>query len=421
MTSFWCQRAWISGQAVPSVAIEANTDGKIAAVEVGVDPGNRHRLDGLVFPGLANAHSHAFHRALRGRASTQKDFWAWREAMYRVADRLDPDSYLDLGTRVYREMALSGFTAVGEFHYLHHGPGGVPYANPNAMAEALRHAAARAGIRLTLLDTCYLEGGIGIELSPTQQRFADGSVEAWSQRRQLLIEDANTRIGAAIHSVRAVKPPDLALVATEADSLPLHVHVSEQVAENEAAQAAFGLSPTELLQRAGALGPRSTAVHAIHLSAQDRQILSSSGTMVCACPTTEADLGDGIGPFSILARSGVPLAVGSDQHVRVDPFEEVRRLEMDQRLALGERGHFSAVDLVEILSENGYRSIGWDEGGKIALGGLCDLVALRTDTIRTAGADLSSLIWSAGPGDISEVVVGGRTIVREGIHLLNAD
>ncbi|HEY7584151.1 MAG TPA: formimidoylglutamate deiminase [Acidimicrobiia bacterium] len=421
MTSYWCQQAWISGQAVSSVAIEAGVDGRITAVEVGVDPGDSHCLEGLVFPGLANAHSHAFHRALRGRASTQRDFWAWREAMYRVADGLDPDSYFELGARVYREMTLAGFTAVGEFHYLHHGRGGTPYSNPNAMGEALRHAAATAGIRLTLLDTCYLEGGIGIELSPTQQRFADGSVQAWSQRRQLLIEDANTRIGAAIHSVRAVKPDDLALVADDAKGVPLHVHLSEQMAENEAAQAAFGLSPTELLQRAGALSPLSTAVHAIHLSPQDRQILGGSGATVCACPTTEADLGDGIGPFSSLARSGVPLAVGTDQHVRIDPFEEVRRLEMDQRLALGGRRHFSAADLVECLSENGYRSIGWDEGGKIAVGCLCDLVAVRTDTFRTAGADPSSLIWLAGPGDISEVVVAGRTIVSEGTHLLSAD
>lgn len=420
MTSFWCQQAWISGQAVPSVVITAGTDGKIVAVEVGVDPGGHRRLEGLVFPGLANAHSHAFHRALRGRTPTQMDFWAWREEMYRVADGLDPDSYLELATAVYREMVLAGFTAVGEFHYLHHGPGGTPYSNPNAMSEALRHAAAMAGIRLTLLDTCYLQGGIGIELSPSQQRFADGSVEAWSQRRRLLTEDANTRLGAAIHSVRAVKPDDLALVAEEAEGLPLHVHLSEQRGENEAAQAAFGLSPTQLLERAGALSPLTTAIHAIHLSPQDREMLRGSGAAVCACPTTEADLGDGIGPFSRLARTGVPLAVGSDQHVRIDPFEEVRRLEMDQRLAQGGRGYFTAADLVEILSENGYRDIGWGEGGKIAPGSLCDLVAVRTDTVRTAGADPSSLIWLAGPGDISEVVVGGKTIVRDGTHLLNA-
>jgi cytosine/adenosine deaminase-related metal-dependent hydrolase len=208
-------------------------------------------------------------------------------------------------------------------------------------------------------------------------------------------------------------------VVSDTGSLPLHVHLSEQAGENEAAQAAYGLSPTELLQRAGVLGSLTTAVHAIHLSPEDRRILCDSGTTVCACPTTEADLGDGIGPFSELAREGVPLVVGTDQHVRIDPFEEVRRLEMDQRLNTGIRGHFDAGQLVEMLSENGYRSIGWDEGGKIAQGSWCDLVAVRTDTIRTSGIEPSAVLWAAAPGDVSEVVVGGRTIVRQGVHLLS--
>jgi formiminoglutamate deiminase len=418
MTSFWCEQAWIGGQAVPSVAIDSGIDGKITAIEVGVDAADRHRLMGLVYPGLANAHSHAFHRALRGLPAAQSDFWTWREEMYRVADRLDPDSYRELATAVYREMALAGFTAVGEFHYLHHGSGGKRYSDPNAMGEALREAAASAGVRLTLLDTCYLEGGIGKALSPTQLRFADRSVQAWSERRQLLEKDLNTRIGAAIHSVRAVKPGDLAKVVSDTGGIPLHVHLSEQAAENGAAQAAYGLSPTELLQRAGALGPLTTAVHAIHLSPEDRDILRDSGAAVCACPTTEADLGDGIGPFAELARAGVPLVVGTDQHVRIDPFEEVRRLEMDQRLATGVRGHFDGEQLVEVLSENGYRALGWDDGGKIAVGSWCDLVAMRTDTVRTSGVELSSLLLVVGPGDVSDVVVGGRTVVRQGVHLL---
>jgi formiminoglutamate deiminase len=421
MTSFWCEQAWIGGRAVPSVAVEGGSDGRITAVEVGVEATNHHRLLGLVYPGLANAHSHAFHRGLRGKAAAQGDFWAWREEMYRVAADLDPDSYRELATSVYREMALAGFTAVGEFHYLHRGPGGKAYSDPNAMGEALREAAARAGVRLTLLDTCYLEGGIGKALSPAQQRFSDGSVEAWTERRQLLREDDNTRIGAAIHSVRAVKPDDLAQVVSDTGSLPLHVHLSEQAAENEAAQAAYGLSPTELLQRAGTLAARTTAIHAIHLSAADRTIVRDSGATVCACPTTEADLGDGIGPFSELAREGVPLVVGTDQHVRIDPFEEVRRLEMDQRLDTGIRGHFDVAQLVEMLSVNGYRSLGWHEGGKIAQGSWCDLVAVRTDTIRTSGIDTSALLWAAGPGDVAEVVVGGRSIVRDGVHLLSGE
>lgn len=420
MTSFWCEQAWIGGRAVPSVAIDAGDDGKIIAVEVGVEASDRHRLEGLVYPGFANAHSHAFHRALRGRAQTNQDFWAWREEMYRVAEGLNPDSYRELATAVYTEMALAGFSAVGEFHYLHHQTSGKPYSDPNAMGEALREAAAVAGIRLTLLDTCYLEGGIGVELSPSQKRFSDGTVGAWSKRLQMLRPDRNTRIGAAIHSVRALKPDDASEAVAHAVGLPLHVHVSEQLGENEAAQAAYGLSPVAILERAGVLGPLTTAVHAIHLSSADLGMLAASGATVSACPTTEADLGDGIGRFSEMAQAGIPLVVGTDQHARIDPFEEVRRLELDQRLATGVRGHFDGAQLAEILSENGYRSIGWDDGGRIAVGWWCDLVAVGTDSVRTSGVGPDRLLLAAGPADVSEVVVGGRTIVRDGVHLLSA-
>jgi formiminoglutamate deiminase len=337
--------------------------------------------------------------------------------MYRVADRLDPDSYLELAAAVYREMTLAGFTAVGEFHYLHHRSGGKPYTDPNAMGEALRAAAARAGIRLTLLDVCYLEGGIGVELSPTQQRFSDGTVEAWSQRRQLLREDANTRIGAAIHSVRSVRPEDTAKVMAAAGGVTLHVHVSEQIGENEASQAAYGLTPVALLERSGVLGPLTTAVHAVHTSADDLEMLAGSTTTVCACPTTEADLGDGIGPFARMAALGIPLAVGTDQHAQIDPFEEVRRLELDQRLATGERGHFSGGSLIDVLTENGYRSLGWEEGGRIAIGALCDLVAVRANTVRTQGVDPEWVPMVASPADVSEVIVGGKMIVHDGAHV----
>ncbi|MGH8924290.1 MAG: formimidoylglutamate deiminase [Acidimicrobiia bacterium] len=418
MTSFWCQLAWIGGQAVESVAIDAGDDGKITAVEVGVEPGNRHRLSGLVYPGFANAHSHAFHRSLRGKAQAGQDFWAWREEMYRVADGLDPDSYLQLATKVYTEMVLAGFTAVGEFHYLHHQPGGEPYADPNAMGEALRQAATAAGIRLTLLDTCYLEGGIGADLSPTQRRFSDGSVEGWRERMAMLQPDPNTRIGAAIHSVRAVNPDDLPKVVAATSRTPLHIHVSEQAGENEASQAAYGLSSLAVLERAGVLGPLTTAVHAIHVSDEDLTSLSSSGTTVCACPTTEADLGDGIGPFAAMASAGIPLVVGTDQHVLIDPFEEVRRLEMDQRLATGVRGHFEVSQLVDALCAEGYRSIGWDDGGRIAVGAWCDLVTVRTNTARTDGVHPDWLLIAAGTREVAEVIVGGRTIARDGIPSL---
>ena len=206
-------------------------------------------------------------------------------------------------------MALAGVTAVGEFHYVHHRPGGAPYADANAMGRALMAAAADAGVRITLIDACYLESAPGRPVEGAQVRFADKSAEAWAQRLGELAGAASVlgaRLGAAVHSVRAVPPKSAEVVAalSEAHGLPLHFHLSEQVGENEMAQAAYGLSPTELLRTAGALGPGSTAVHATHLSAHDEVLLAGSGTGTCMCPTTEQDLGDGVGPARRLALAG---------------------------------------------------------------------------------------------------------------------
>ncbi len=259
-------------------------DGRFASVETDTEPGDAHRLPGIVLPGFANAHSHAFHRALRGRTHNGGGtFWTWRERMYAVADRLDPDSYLTLARATYAEMALAGITAIGEFHYLHHAPGGVRYNDPNAMAEALRQAAADVGVRLTLLDACYLTAGIGdTELAPTQLRFSDGTADAWAERVGALRNSAGMRIGAAIHSVRAVPRDAIPTVVSASTSRPLHVHVSEQPAENEACLAAYGCTPTALLAEHGAIGPETTAVHATHLTEADIRVLTRH-RQLCAC------------------------------------------------------------------------------------------------------------------------------------------
>ncbi len=226
-------------------------DGRFASVEAGVEAGDAQRLPGIVLPGFANAHSHAFHRALRGRThDSGGTFWTWRERMYAVADRLDPDSYLALARATYAEMALAGITSVGEFHYLHHAPGGARYDDPNAMAEALRQAAKEAGVRLTLLDACYLTAGIGdTELAPTQLRFSDGTADAWAERVAALDNSAGMTVGAAIHSVRAVPRDQIPAVVRAAVDRPLHVHVSEQPAENEACLAAYGCTPSDAARR----------------------------------------------------------------------------------------------------------------------------------------------------------------------------
>jgi len=376
-----------------------------------------------VLPGLANAHSHAFHRALRGRThGNGGTFWTWREQMYAVSSRLDPDSYLALARALYAEMALAGITVVGEFHYLHHGPGGVPYANPNVMGHALSQAAADAGIRLTLVDTCYLRGGLDADgyrpLDAVQQRFTDGAVDDWAARVELLKPSGHMRIGVAAHSVRAVDDGDLARLAELSPTGPVHVHLSEQPAENAATQAFYGCSPTELLSRAGLLGPRTTAVHGTHLSDADITALGETATTVCFCPTTERDLADGIGPSRRLHDAGSPLSLGSDQHAVVDPFEEIRGLEMHERLVTHQRGRFEPFDLLHVATRSGYASLGWADGGRIAVGALADFVAVRTDTARTAGCRSDQICYAATAADVDRVVVSGRTVVAGGEHRL---
>ena len=399
LTSYWCEHAQLDAGPVPGVRVVVDGD-RITAVEPGTTPDPAdHRLAGVVLPGFANAHSHAFHRALRGRTHDRGGtFWTWRERMYAVAARLDPDSYLALARATYAEMALAGVSCVGEFHYLHHGAGGTPYDDPNAMSEALIQAAADAGVRLTLLDACYVAGGLEgtghLPLGDVQRRFSDGDADAWAARVADLPERPGLRIGAAVHSVRAVPAEQLAPVARAADGRPLHVHLSEQPAENEACQAFYGSSPTRLLADRGVLGPDTTAVHATHLTGDEITALGASGTAICACPSTEADLADGVGPFRWLRDAGSPLCLGSDQHAMTDLLAEARLLESDERLITGDRGRFRPAELVEALTVAGHRALGWPDAGLIAPGQWADLVAVRTDSPRTAGARRTSWSWS---------------------------
>jgi formiminoglutamate deiminase len=397
------------------------------------------RLAGLTMPGLANAHSHAFHRALRGvTQATRGTFWTWRERMYEVADRLDPDSYLALATAVYAEMALAGISCVGEFHYLHHGPGGTPYADPNQMGRVLIEAARRAGIRITLLDACYLSGGLTADgrqqpLEGPQLRFGDADGAAWAARVEALGPDAtgnlhpHARAGAAIHSVRAVPPPQMHDVVAWSHryGAPLHAHLSEQVAENRASLAAYRATPAEVLSGAGALGPRSTAVHATHLTGSDIGLIGGGGAYTCFCPTTEADLADGIGPARELADAGSPLTLGSDSHAVIDLLEEARRVELGERLATQERGHFTAAELASAATTSGHASLAWPEAGDLVAGGLADFCTIALDSPRTAGAAaataLESVIFGATSADVRHLVVGGRDVVTDGRHALVPD
>ena len=292
MSAWHAELAWLGPGRGMAERVLIEVDGeRITAVTEGADPpAGAPRLAGVTIPGLANGHSHAFHRALRGRTHRGGgDFWTWRELMYQVAGVLDPDRYLELATATYAEMALAGITAVGEFHYLHHDPAGRPYADPNQMGEVLIEAAGRAGVRLTLIDTCYLRAGFdGQALAGAQVRFGDGDADAWAERAGALRDRPGVRVAAGIHSVRAVDPAAMATVAAWADGrrAPLHLHLSEQRAENQACVAATGRTPAALAESAGVLGPRTTAVHATHLTEEDVALLGATRTTACFCPTT---------------------------------------------------------------------------------------------------------------------------------------
>jgi formiminoglutamate deiminase len=337
--------------------------------------------------------------------------------MYAFAARLDPDSYLALARAAFAERVLGGVTSVGEFHYLHHGPDGRAYADPNAMGHALARAAADAGLRLTLLDTCYLSADVdGRPVEGVQRRFSDGTVQAWAERVAALCDGPGLRIGVAAHSVRAVPRAALGVVAEVAAGRPLHVHLSEQPAENTACLAAHGLTPSGLLAAEGLLGPATTVVHATHLTTADVALLGDTGTTACLCPTTEADLADGLGPFRALRDAGCPLALGGDQHAVSDPFAEARGLEMYERLATGERGRFTPADLLAALTAHG--SIGWFDAGRLEAGARADLVAVRLDTVRTVGSEPAQIVLTAGAPDVDTVVVDGRVVVSGGRHVL---
>ena len=421
MTAYWLERGLVDGVVRDAVRVEIE-DGLFTAVEVGGEQVGADHLAGLTIPGLANCHSHAFHRALRGRTQRERGtFWTWREQMYAVAGRLDPDGYYDLARATYREMLAAGFTSVGEFHYLHHAPDGTPYSDPNAMGLALVEAARDAGIRIALLDTCYLAAGIGREAEGVQRRFTDGDAEAWVGRVERLSEvGPDVVVGAAIHSVRAVPRDQMHFVAEWADrhQAPLHVHVSEQLPENVACLDAYGETPTGVLEDAGVLGPRTTAVHATHLTDADVRWLGETRTLVCFCPTTERDLADGIGPSRLLHEAGARLTIGTDSHAVIDPFEEMRAVELDERLSSQERGQWSAAELLEAASFKGHRSLGFDGAGRIAVGAPADLVTLDVRSPRTAGtgATTETAVFAASAADVVHVVVQGKVVVERGAH-----
>ena len=402
---FWCELAWIDGAPAGPVRIEVAGD-RIGGVSNASQPERGDDvLRGLTIAGLANAHSHAFQRALRGHTQTGTgSFWTWREQMYALAATLDPDALFAIARAVYAEMALAGVTVVGEFHYVHHAPDGTPYADPNKAGRAMIAAAGEAGIRITLLDACYLHGGI--------DRFRDTSVDTWVRRVAALDDGDLVRVGAAIHSIRAVTPNEAAVVADWARDRPLHAHVSEQPAENADCVERFGATPTELLP----ISPTFTAVHATHLTEKDVARLEQA--TICMCPTTERDLADGVGAARRgLATAGARLAVGTDSHAVIDLFEEARgdRARRTARHRRTRTPHRRRA--LRRRHPQRYDYLGWPDGGRLAPGALPDFITVATDTVRTAGTPPQALVFCATAADVRDVVAGGRRIVRDGRHV----
>ncbi len=399
-----------------------------------------------LLPGFVDAHSHAFQRVLRGRVQRRPvaradTFWTWRELMYAVADRVDVDAIEIIAALLYAELLRAGWTTVVEFHYLH---GPRPWEAPEvdsarAAAGALVRAAHHAGIRLVLLPVAYLRAGFdGAAPRGAQRRFAAPGVQSFLEWVEAIADDIaatgpdrDTHAGVAVHSVRAVLPADLSAVAEWARrrGVVLHVHAAEQPAEVRACRDATGLRPVELLERTGVLGAHTTVVHATHLAEAEVDALARTEATVCACPTTEADLGDGIGPMEALVRRGVPLALGTDSHARTDPFEEMRWLEYGQRLATGRRVVLGGVDdggevsagvvPFDAATRGGARSAGLD-AGVIEGGALADLVAVDLDAPALAGwssrALRDAIALGAGAGVVTDVWVGGKRVVRDRVH-----
>ncbi len=380
----------------------------------------------LVVPGMVNAHSHAFQRAIRGATHGRapddpSDFWSWRDAMYHAATTLDPQGVYAVTRRAYSEMLAAGITCVGEFHYLHHQPNGQPYDDANELSWQVVRAAADVGIRLVLLEVYYARAGADRPPLAEQRRFCDRDVDAYAGRIAAL-RAAGVRVGIAPHSVRAVGRPALLDLATLARSLdvPVHVHVSEQPRENDECQTEHGCSPMQLLASVGLTDrPRTfTAVHGVHTTAADHAVLADQH--VCACPTTEADLGDGLLPASELRAVGSRLAVGSDSNAVIDLIQEARLLEMGERLRSGrrsclapdERGRNLGAALAAIASEGGASSLGFHHLGRLAPGYQFDAAVIDLGHPLLAGVDPTHVldaIWTTGhAGLVSATVVGGR-------------
>ena len=428
------------GRFLSDTVLVSNDSGRIVELRPASNESTGSQIkDRAILPGLVNAHSHAFQRVIRGRTeyrstNTADSFWTWRELMYRAANTLDVNDIYIASRMAFLEMALSGITAVGEFHYLHHAPNGQPYDDPNLIAKEVIRAAKDVGLRIALLRVAYERAGFNQEPNPLQKRFIE-SAESYVSNLELLKSDLDNDsaawVGAAPHSVRAVSLGYLKMVndAASRNNLPVHMHVAEQRAEVTACIEEHGRSPVALLDTEGILSDRFTAVHAIHVTPKAITAFAKSRASVCACPTTERNLGDGVVPADAYFEKGVPVGLGTDSHAQIDLMEDARELEYHLRLQRRERNVLApandkrrsalACDLFDCATINGAKSIGYD-AGKFEAGAPADFFTVDLNDPSIAGASmedlLSNIVFSLSRTAIKDVVVQGNQIVKDGHH-----
>ncbi|MDE2612173.1 MAG: formimidoylglutamate deiminase [Burkholderiales bacterium] len=428
-TLLWAPAAWLAGRWQPSVLLAADATGHWQSIEAGhAAPEAATRLPGPVLPGLVNAHSHAFQRAFAGRAerrqSAHDDFWSWRDRMYGVALTITPDALRELATGLYRELLAGGYTQVCEFHYLHHAEDGSRYADPLVMSRALADAAADSGIGLTLLPVLYERAGFTqAALRPDQRRFATSAADVLAMRDAIRGWRApRVEAGVAIHSLRAASPQSMRTLvdALAGDAGPIHIHVAEQTGEVDDCLAATGARPIEWLAREFALDARWQLVHATHATAEEIAAVAAAGAGVVICPSTEANLGDGVPDLPRWLERGVPLAIGSDSQVSRSAAEELRWLEYAQRLALRRRNvgadparfeGSTGARLFDACRAGGAAAAGFTRWGFVA-GARADLLVLDTQAASLDGVDLTEVldawIFATDALCIAQTWVAGR-------------
>ena len=441
MTQTWLpDLIYVDGKFQTDVALVC--DQKVLRLAPVGDVENQIRLKNrALLPGLVNAHSHAFQRVIRGRTERRSEhssdsFWTWREQMYAAANRLTPEEIYAASRMAFLEMALSGITAVGEFHYIHHAPDGSRYADRNLIEREVIRAARDVGVRIALLRVAYARAGYQRPPDPQQIRFIEDTPDKYLESLEELLsaaelEDDAAWVGVAPHSVRAVPLDYLKTIVEFANQrgLVVHMHVAEQAAEVEACIEEYRRSPVALLETEGLLSEKFTAVHAIHVTPKAVSAFARGRANVCACPTTERNLGDGVVPVDAYFKAGVAVSLGSDSQIQIDLLEDARELEYHLRLQQTVRNVLAPVDdvdesalarrLFDCATVNGATSIGFD-GGTLEPGAPADFFTVDLDDPSIAGSTtenlLANIVFSLSRTAIRDVVVGGKRIVEEGRH-----